>query len=100
MLVLSRRPNEKIVIPAINATIQVIDVKPGAVRLGFDAPADVKVFREEVLDPSALAELAQASIKVLPQASVQHLLTMLNNRLTATAMGLALLRELRQVCQA
>lgn len=49
MLVLSRRLNEKIVIPGLNITIEVVAVKPGVVRIGIEAPPDVKVFREEVL---------------------------------------------------
>jgi len=99
MLVLSRRLHEKLVIPAVNTTIQIIAVKPVAVRLGIDAPSEVKVFREEILEQSALTEMAQASIKSLPPASLRHLLNLLNNRLNATALGLALLRELQQICQ-
>jgi carbon storage regulator CsrA len=59
MLVLSRRLNEKIVLPSLNLTIQIVALKPGVVRLGIEAPAAVKVFREELLqrDPSAPADL-------------------------------------------
>jgi carbon storage regulator CsrA len=49
MLVLSRRLNEKIVIPCIAAAVQVVSIKPGMVRLGIDAPPDITVLREEVL---------------------------------------------------
>ena len=52
MLVLSRRLNEKIVLPGLNVTIQVVAVKGGAVRLGIEAPPDVQVVREELLDQS------------------------------------------------
>jgi carbon storage regulator CsrA len=48
MLVLSRRTGEKIVLPGLNVTIQIISAKPGAVRLGIDAPPDVRVLREEL----------------------------------------------------
>ena len=54
MLVLSRRPNEKVLFPSINASVQVVAIKPGVVRLGIEAPAEVVVFREEVMDPSRL----------------------------------------------
>jgi len=50
MLVLSRRLNERIVLPGLGITIEVVAVKPGVVRLGIEAPPDVPVFREEVLD--------------------------------------------------
>ena len=55
MLVLSRRLREKIEIPGLNITIQVVAIKPGVVRIGIEAPPDVRVFREEVLDQSQAA---------------------------------------------
>jgi carbon storage regulator len=48
MLVLSRRPGERIVLPGLNITIQVISIKSGAVRLGIEAPADIPILREEL----------------------------------------------------
>jgi carbon storage regulator len=50
MLVLSRRTNEKIVIPDLNITITVVAVKRGVVRIGIDAPSRIPVLREEVLN--------------------------------------------------
>jgi carbon storage regulator len=52
VLVLTRRPHEKIVLPGLNVTIQVVAIKGGTVRLGIDAPPDVQVLREELLDQS------------------------------------------------
>jgi carbon storage regulator CsrA len=49
MLVLSRRRNEKIVLPGLGATIQVLDIRHGTVRLGIVAPPDVTVLREELV---------------------------------------------------
>jgi len=49
MLVLARRLNERIVIPAIQAAVQVVGIQGGVVRLGIEAPAEIKVFREEVV---------------------------------------------------
>ena len=49
MLVLSRRLNEKIVLPDLDITIQIIALKSGAVRIGIDAPPDLVVLREELL---------------------------------------------------
>jgi carbon storage regulator CsrA len=81
MLVLSRRPQEKVVIPAVGTTIQVVSVKPGVVRLAFDAPPHVKVFREEVLARAGASSDADAD-------PVREL-----NRLNATGIGLELLRH-------
>lgn len=53
MLVLSRRPSEKIVLPGLGVTVQVVAVKPGVVRLGIEAPRGVLVLREELLPPPA-----------------------------------------------
>ena len=48
MLVLSRKVNEKIVIDG-GIVITVVKVEGGQVRLGIEAPSDVKVYREELL---------------------------------------------------
>src|SRR5689334_819088 len=50
MLVLSRRTGEKIVLPTLGITVEVVDVKGGAVRLGIDAPPDVRIMRQEIED--------------------------------------------------
>lgn len=52
MLVLSRKLNEKILLPGTHTAIQVIGIKPGVVRLGIDAPPEVVVLREEIPDRS------------------------------------------------
>ncbi|QEH36948.1 hypothetical protein OJF2_55330 [Aquisphaera giovannonii] len=49
MLVLSRKLNEKIVIDG-GIVVTVVKIEGGQVRLGIEAPAHVKVFREEILD--------------------------------------------------
>lgn len=54
MLVLSRRVHEKLVLPDLNATIEVVDIRGQTVRLRFDAPEELRVLREEV--PDQLAE--------------------------------------------
>ena len=47
MLILSRRVGEKLIIGE-NVTVTVLSVSGNQVRLGIDAPRDVKVNREEV----------------------------------------------------
>jgi carbon storage regulator CsrA len=49
VLVLSRRLNEKIVLPGLGVTIEVVALKGNVVRLGIEAPPDVKVLREELV---------------------------------------------------
>ncbi len=47
MLVLSRQKDEAVLI-GDNVTVRVVDIRGDKVRLGFDAPKDVKIHREEV----------------------------------------------------
>ncbi len=47
MLVLTRRPKEKITI-AGNITITVVALEGGKVKLGIDAPPEVRIDREEI----------------------------------------------------
>jgi carbon storage regulator len=49
MLVLSRRLHEKIVLPGLNITIEVVAVRGNAIRLGIQAPSQVRVVRRELL---------------------------------------------------
>ncbi len=52
MLVLSRKLNEKIVIDG-GIVISVVKVDRNQVRLGIEAPADVRVYRQELVDQHA-----------------------------------------------
>ena len=47
MLVLTRKPGEGFII-GDNITVKVIEVKGGGIRIGIDAPNDMKIYREEV----------------------------------------------------
>ena len=49
MLVLSRKLGEKICI-GDNICITVVDVERGKIRLGIEAPREVPIFRQELLD--------------------------------------------------
>ena len=49
MLVLSRKPNESIVIRD-DIVITIVEIRGDKVRFGFDAPKDVPVHRHEVYE--------------------------------------------------
>jgi carbon storage regulator len=51
MLVLSRKLNEKIVIDS-NIVLTVVKIDRNQIRLGIEAPAHVRVFREEIIGSS------------------------------------------------
>jgi carbon storage regulator CsrA len=92
MLVLSRRPHEKIVLPGINTTVEVVEVKPGVVRLGIEAPPEVAVYREEVWERKARWESPDLSGAGTPEQS-----PFFRRGLLTVAGGLA---ELRRQLQA
>ena len=55
MLVLSRKLGEKIVIND-NITLTVVAIERGKVRLGIDAPKEVPIYRQELLDAQRSGE--------------------------------------------
>jgi carbon storage regulator len=94
MLVLSRRLNEKILLPNTDTTVQVVAIRPGVVRLGIDAPPDVIILREEL--QSAGSERAGAK-RTLPRAdagaaNLRALLRQVGDQLKAATIGLGLLQ--------
>jgi carbon storage regulator CsrA len=94
MLVLSRKIEEKIVLPTVGASVQVLDIKRGVVRLGITAPPDVTILREEV--PDRAAEWGRAQARPLDRAAGPanggQPAPWLGDRLKTTGMGLGLLR--------
>ncbi len=49
MLVLSRRPGQKVLFPSLGIAIEVLRSRGSVTRLGIEAPDDVPVVRDEVL---------------------------------------------------
>jgi len=60
MLILTRKKGESIAI-GDNIQIQVLNVKGGQVRIGIEAPRDVRVNREECLEDDVATEPIPAS---------------------------------------
>ena len=48
MLVLSRKIGERVLVPRCNLEVTVVAIQGNRVRLGFAAPAETAVYREEV----------------------------------------------------
>jgi carbon storage regulator CsrA len=55
MLVLSRKTDQKIVFPNLGITLKLLSVKGNLARIGIEAPDDMPVLREELVDESAPA---------------------------------------------
>lgn len=70
MLILSRRHNEKIVIGE-DIVISVVEVRGDIVKLGIEAPRNVKVYRQEVFEAiRAENAAAVASDSALPDLDI------------------------------
>jgi carbon storage regulator len=48
MLVLSRKLGERVLVPRCGLSVTVVAIEGNVVRLGFTAPTEVGVYREEV----------------------------------------------------
>jgi carbon storage regulator CsrA len=89
MLVLSRAPGEKLVLPTVGVTIEVLRAKGKAVRLGIDAPDDIPILREELIAKNPA--LVQASLeKSKVSGNLSHAM---RNRLNALALALHLYQK-------
>ncbi|HUG89968.1 MAG TPA: carbon storage regulator [Planctomycetaceae bacterium] len=69
MLVLSRKPGERIMI-GDNIVVTVVRIGPNNVRLGIDAPTDLNIVREELCGNSPVSTGAPQSRE--SAASGQH----------------------------
>ncbi|WP_273653610.1 carbon storage regulator CsrA [Cellulomonas fimi] len=72
MLVLSRRVGERLVI-GDDIVVTVIEVRSDGVRLGIDAPRDVRVHRAEVLEALTAANADAAAADDSTAAALRRL---------------------------
>jgi carbon storage regulator CsrA len=80
MLVLTRRPNETIVLPGQGVTVRILSARSNAVRVGINAPTEVTVLRGEVQDRQRQWHAPDASAPVRGLA---------NRRVETARLGLA-----------
>ncbi len=69
MLMLARKKNERIRVPAIGMTLQIVSVKGDTVRIGIEAPDDILVLREELAVFNPEVTLAD---QLLEQRQAKH----------------------------
>ena len=60
MLVLTRHESETVVLPDLEITIQIVRLQGKTVRVGIDAPRQVRILRGEVTDDRRSAKPVQA----------------------------------------
>ncbi len=97
MLVLSRKLNEKVLFPGIDAAIEIVSIKGGVVRLGIEAPRDVTVLRAELQDKAGSSAAASHQVHQADSAATRELVHLLRNKLHSATLGLALLRRQREL---
>ena len=65
MLILSRKLDESILI-GDSITLKIVSIEKGVVKLGIDAPADIRVFRSELIgavsDSNKAASISDESL--------------------------------------
>lgn len=95
MLVIARRENEKFVFPNLGISIQVVKVAGNVARIGIDAPREIRVLREELVD-----ENTDLSTNGLPK-ELENIASFLpeklkhdfRNRLNPIALGLQIAQK-------
>jgi len=70
MLVLSRKQNERIVVGG-SVVVTVVRISGDKVRLGIDAPADVRVVRDEVADRDELQAAVAPPVDIASAPAVR-----------------------------
>jgi carbon storage regulator CsrA len=94
MLVLARQLNERIIMPAVGATIEVVSIKPHSVRLGIDAPPQITILREEVMRRGGATPQGRLpSVEMEDGIRLTQVKQILRNRLGNVALGLEVLRQ-------
>jgi carbon storage regulator len=71
MLVLSRKPGERIYIGE-NITVTIVRIGPNNVRLGIDAPRDLNIVREELCVPVTSGDLLDEENQKVATASTSQ----------------------------
>ncbi len=83
MLVVTRRPSEKIVFPSLGITVELLRVSKSTASIGVTAPPEIRIFREEV-----------PVEKFAPRPSEKHALA---NALSKVTLAVELARKLWEV---
>jgi CheY-like chemotaxis protein/sRNA-binding carbon storage regulator CsrA len=91
MLVLARRPGQKVVFPSLGVTIEVVRTRGSFMKLGIEAPDNVPIMRDEVLAKhTAAAGTARSATDSSDDRERRHLL---RNKLNSPLLKLQLLQR-------
>lgn len=87
MLVLSRRAGESVHFPELNISIEIVKSKGSAVRLGIDAPMEIKVLRGEIVGNESCQSVTR---KIAVHESDDH---KVRNALNSISIASAMVRK-------
>jgi carbon storage regulator CsrA len=93
MLVIARRAQESLIIPSARATIQVVAIRSGSVRLGVEAPPEVKVYREELYERLKETDAGAAPLDSPPLPDAGSSEHQVRNHLNNITLALGMLRR-------
>jgi carbon storage regulator CsrA len=96
MLVLSRREQETIVLPAIKTTIQVLKLRGQVARIGIEAPGDLQILRGEIARDTAGGSAEEEDIFLRHKAARQEVHA-LRDRLNEAGVGAHFARKLLEL---
>jgi carbon storage regulator CsrA len=89
MLVLSRKTDQKVCFPGLGITVQILRVNGSSVRLGIDAPIEVRIIRDELDDDQSATQTTRSYVIRLPQ-DLRH---ELRNELNSLSIALHLFKQ-------
>jgi carbon storage regulator CsrA len=89
MLVLSRGRNDKVVFPTLGITVEILRVEGRNVRIGIDAPKEIRVLRKELLEEAGAAAANRGA-----QPATEGLTHAARNRLQKATLGLHVLQRM------
>ena len=88
MLILTRKKKEAIQFPDLSITVEILEASPGKVRVGVEAPVEVRIVRDELAGGEG-AEPAEKRVLRMP-AELRH---DLKNELNLISLGLHVFKK-------
>lgn len=92
MLVLSRRPEQEILIPDVGVSMKVLDVRGNTVKVGITAPQDLQIVRGEILPQSTESAGPPTVTRLLSREEFHQL----KNRLNTINLAIQLVQQQRE----
>ncbi|NLF71242.1 MAG: response regulator [Candidatus Anammoximicrobium sp.] len=94
MLVLTRKEAEKILLPTLGVTVEVLRIRGNKARIGIDAPAEIPVVRQELSGLKSIEFTADVPASV----QLSRLLRAVRQRMDRAALSLNLLHRRLEEC--